>query len=364
MLFEIEKNSFFDGLSKTVPITERRSPQPILTHLLIDAAGDQLVMVATDLEVGIRLSYECRVEEPGTLTLPGKKLFEIVRELESGPITVQTVESERVKITSGESAFHLVGTDSSEYPAWSSLDEVKTGPVPADKFLTMIEKTLFASSNDESRFNLNGVLFESVDDVTRLVATDGHRLAMIEDTAGFSFESKVLVPKKGLFELRRILEGLSEEIQVGFEEKNLVIKADRSSMAIRLIDGDYPDYRKVIPEAGDFHVTVNRLHLMQALKRVAVLTSDRNRGVTMEIGAKGLDVSVVHPDLGTARDTVDLEFEGTELKIIVNAAYMIEALGVVAGDRVRLEFIEKGGPIFVRPEPPQNYFNLVMPMRK
>ncbi len=364
MLFQIERDSLLDGLSKTVPIAEKRSPLPILSHVLISAEADKLVLTATDLEVGLQVSYDCEVQDPGLVTVPSKMVYEIVREMSPGIMRVEPVDAHRIKIVSGESVFEVAGMDPSDYPAWSSLEEVQTTEVEAEKLLHMVDKTMFASSSDESRFNLNGVLFEQNEDKIRMVATDGHRLAMIEEPLGISLESKMLVPKKGLLEMRRVLEGLQGEIGMGFEKKNMVLRTDRFSMTIRLIEGDYPDYGNVIPRSSDVIAKTDRIGLIQILRRVAVLTSDRNKGVTMKVGSGKMELTAVHPDLGTARDAVDLDFEGKEFTVIVNVAYLIEALGVMDTDQVLFEFHDQEEPIIVRPDQTQGYFSLVMPMRK
>jgi len=364
MLFQIDRDSFLDGLTKTVPITEKRTPLPILSHVLINAAESRLVLTATDLEVGLKINCESTVLEPGMFAVPSKKTYEIVRELESGQITVQSTENQRIQIESGKSVFQLAGMDASDYPAWTSSGEVETAQVQASRLLYMIEKTMFASSNDDSRFNLNGILFEQDGDNTKLVATDGHRLALINGELGIRLESNLIVPRKGLVELKRLLEGLKEEISVGFEEKNLLVSTDRVMMTVRLIDGDFPDYRKVIPEPGDTVVQVPHSQLMHTLRRVAILTSDRNKGVNLKMSPGKMELTATHPDLGTARDVIDVEYTGDEFIVIVNAAYLIEAIGAIDTETVGIEFHEEGAPVILRPIPSKDYFNLVMPMRK
>lgn len=228
----------------------------------------------------------------------------------------------------------------------------------------MVDKTMFASSSDDSRFNLNGVLFEQSEQTIRLVATDGHRLALIDESLGISLESRVLVPRKGLQELRRILENVKGEISLGFDQKNLFIFGDRFTMTVRLIEGDYPEYRKVIPEASDSISKASRTGLLQLLKRVAVLTSDRNKGITVRLVPGTLEMTAVHPDLGTAHDEIDVEYDGEERVVIINAAYLMEALAAIDSDEVLFEFSKEKSPIIIRPDPPKNYFNLVMPMRR
>lgn len=364
MLFEIERDAFIEGLSKTVPITEKRSPLPILSHILMEARAPELVLTATDLEVGLQMRYSSNVKETGSITVPAKKIYEIIRELPSGLVSVQITEGSRVKIVSGQSEFHLAGMDASDYPAWPAFDDVKTAPIQADILLYMIDKTIFASSNDDSRFNLNGVLFEQAEDTTRLVATDGHRLATMDQKIGVPFTSKVLVPKKGLQELRRLLENLKGEILVGFEEKNLLVKTDQFTMTVRLIDGDYPDYRKVIPGPSDRIVKANRANFAQSLRKVAVLTSERNRGINIQVNPGRMEVTASHPDLGTARDVIEVEYQGEEFLVIVNVAYLMESLAVIDTEAVSIEYHKDGAPIVIHPDPAKDYFNLVMPMRK
>jgi DNA polymerase-3 subunit beta len=365
MFFEIERDSFVEGLSKAVPITEKRSTLPILSHLLITATDPENVTItATDLEVGLQMSYNCVLKEPGSLTIPARKIYEIVRELAPGQVSVQSTESKRIKIVSGKSEFELAGMDASDYPAWISFDEIETFSMPAEKLLYMIDKTLFASSSDDSRFNLNGVLFEQEAENTRLVATDGHRLALITEDVKISLKTSVLVPKKGLLELRRLLENLKGDVSVGFEEKNMFVKTDRFMMTVRLIEGDYPDYGKVIPERGDKVIKAHRQNVLQALRRVAILTSDRNKGVNVEVSPGKMEFTATHPDLGTARDVVEVDYQGEEFALIINVGYLIESLNVVDTDTVSFEFHREGAPLVIRPEPVKGYFNLVMPMRK
>lgn len=365
MRFRIEKESLLDGLAKTAPITERKSNLPILSHVLMEAGPANLVLTATDLSVGLRISCMYESAEEGAMAVPGKKLLEIVRELAPGMVEVGLNPNGRIGIASDKSSFELAGMDPADYPAWASFEEVESARIPAERLLDMIDKTVFASSNDEARFNLNGVLFEQDDDNIKLVATDGHRLALIKEPVTMTIPSKkVVVAKKSLQELKRMLEGLKEEISLGFEPKNMFVKSDRFMMTVRLTEGDYPDYRKVIPEPGDKLLRADRAKLLQTLKRVGILTSDRNRGVNVEVKTGEMEIMAVHPDLGTARDVVEVDYEGDSFSMIVNVAYLMDSLTAVDGDTVRFEFHNEGEPIIVTPEPKSAYFNLVMPMRK
>ncbi len=364
MFIEIERDVLHDGLSKSVPITEKKSTLPILSHVLFSAEDPTLQLTATDLSVGLRLIHACTVKEGGMLAIPGKKVSEIVRELPSGPVSMESSATGRIKIVAGKSEFELAGMDASDYPAFSGAEGVETAGIQAEKLLYMIDKTLFASSNDESRFNLNGVLFEQHQQVIRLVATDGHRLALIDEDLGISVPSKVLVPKRGLLELKRMLENVNGNVELGFEQKNMCVKSEHFIMTLRLIDGDYPDYRKVIPESGDRVLKSDRSRLLYALRRVATLTSDRNKGVDVIINSGKIEITAVHPDLGTAKDELDVEYEGEPFSLLINVGYFIDSLNAVDTEQIRLEFHKEGSPMVIRPEPNKDYFNLVMPMRR
>jgi len=364
MLIEIQRDSLFEGLSRSVLVTEKRTPLPILSHALLTADLNNLVITATDLEVGLKMNLDCEVKEPGSVAIPARKTFEIVRELASVPVTIQSLENFRIKIQAADSDFELPGMEPSDYPAWPLLEDVNSAVVQAEKLLFAIEKTLFAASVDDSRFNLNGVLFESCEDKARLVATDGHRLALIDQDLGISNFTRIIGPKKGLIELKRVLEGIKGEIRLGFEKKNLFVETDKLMITVRLIDGDYPDYKRVIPQTGYNLVRANRSTMLQTLRRVGVLTSERNRGVEIGVKSGKMEISATHPDLGSARDIFDIDYDGNPFSIIMNVSYITEGLGVIDSDFVIIEFYGEGSPVILRPEPAQDYFNLVMPMRR
>lgn len=364
MFFEIERDIFWEGLSKTVPIAEKRSPLPILSHILMETTESGLTVMATDLEVGLKINLSCAVKTSGLIALPARKIFEIVRELPCGMIILESKEGQRIRILCGESSFELAGMDAADYPAWSSLGEIPNFSVQAVKLLTMIDRTIFAASTDDSRFNLNGVLFEQDGTRIRMVSTDGHRLALSEDEMSISLDGKVIVPKKGLIEMKRVLESIKDDVSVGFDSKNVWLSTDKLVMSARLADGDYPEYDKVIPVGSNKMVKLNRLRFLQSLRRAAVLTSDRNKGVDIEIGDGEMVIRVNHPDLGSARDVMNVEYAGEKFLCIINVFYLIEGLGVLDSENIVFEFDEEGSPIIMRPDPPGNYFNLVMPMRK
>ncbi len=364
MFISINRDDFLDGLAKVVPIAEKRSTLPILSHVLMEAKAGELFMTATDLEVGLKTRNQCTVNSEGSITVPSRKILEIVRELPSGQVDVQLTETGRIKVVSGLGVFELAGLDPFDYPAWSSFEDVEKTPVNADQLTDMIEKTIFASSVDDSRYNLNGILFEQAEEKISMVATDGHRFAMITRDIGFRLPEKALAPRKGLHEIKRILENVEGDVLLGFEPKNMIVGTDRFTMTVRLIDGDFPNYKEVVPESQEKVFRMDRMALLHGLKRVGVLTSDRNKGIEIIVKPGSLEMTCTHPDLGTGRDVVETQFDGEQFDFSVNVAYFIEALSVLDTERVCLEYEAEESPLIVRPDPPKDYFNLVMPMRK
>ncbi|MEW6348382.1 MAG: DNA polymerase III subunit beta [Thermodesulfobacteriota bacterium] len=363
MLLEISREHLMDSLSKTVPLTERKSPLPILSHVLVETTGSLVSVTGTDLQVGLKITHECEVRSPGRLAVPGRKFFEICRELQSPSVSIELEESGRLKIEAGESKFKLSVMDGSDYPLWPSFEGVEMASMPAASLLLLIEKTVFASSTDESRISINSVLFENAGEKTRLVAADGHRLAMITEEVGLALETRKLIPRRNLTDLRRILEGIKGEISVGFDEKNLVMTAESLCMTARLVDADYPNYSAKLPKQIDKVIKANRLNLIQTVRRAATLTSERNKGVTLDFSPGRLEVVASHPDLGTARDVASVEYEGEGFSTIANAAYLLEALNVTDTEYVRLEFSPANTPIMIHPDGGKEYFSLVMPMK-
>lgn len=364
MQFEMDKDTLVEGLSKLVPITEKKSPLPILSHVLMELDGSNITLTATDLEVGLKTSLDCNVVEPGKITVPARKFFEIVKELRSGPIVVTSNERYRLNIVSGPSSFDLAGMDSADFPVWSDHSSIETSETNTETLIRMMDKTLFAASNDESRFNLNGVLFERENNKTKLVSTDGHRLAVIETDLLLPDETRFIAPKKGLVELKRFLENMKQKVSFGFEKKNLIVKTERAMMTVRLIDGDYPDYNKVIPQTEGHKAFIDRNSFIQSLKRVGILTYDRSRGININLSEDELKLSVSNPDLGSAEDSITIDYKGDEVKIIINVLYLIDALNVISSEKVSVEYHKEGAPIIIKPCPEQDYFNIVMPMRK
>jgi len=364
MLLEIERDILLEALGRVVPIADKRTTLPILSHILMEVETERLVLMATDLEIGLKMFLPFSSEEKGKIALPSRKLYEIVKELPSGTIEVEYSDAYRITIKAGTSIFQLSGMDPVDYPALGDNKNIEFTNIDSASFNWMIEKTLFAASIDDVRFNLNGIFFEQEAQVMRLVATDGHRLAYAEKELGVVIKRSLVVPKKGLNELKRILESTKGDIQLGFDEKNMYIKTDNFSMTIRLIDGEYPDYRRVIPSNPRGKLSITLKNLLQGLRRASIFTTDRSKGITVIVSEEGTVLKAEHPEFGRFEEEIESVYEGDPFDVIINAYYLMEALNAIETQEVTIEYYREAGPIVLRAQPDANYFNLVMPMKR
>ncbi|MGH0029161.1 MAG: DNA polymerase III subunit beta [Myxococcota bacterium] len=373
MKFSISKSEFQRGLARIQSIVEKRNTMPILANVLIEASGSgeegRLELAATDLEVGIRGVHTCQVDQAGGVTASAKKLFEIVRELPDEPVHVEVSGNAYLSIRCARAEFSLAGTTADEYPTLPAFAPERTVKVQAPVVGEMIERTMYAASSDETRYNLNGVYLEKLEEVGRLrmVATDGHRLAYVDRSFGDDLEgldSGVIIPRKGLSELKRLVdEDDADEVELGFEGNNGLVRKGDVTLVMRLIEGEFPNYRQVVPSETRVHLTLPTEMLMHALRRVALLSAERSRAVKLELTSGQLCLSSTNPDLGDAREDLDVDFDDEPLSIAFNARYLTDALGVVGSKEVQLVFKDPLSPAILKPTDDADSLAVVMPMR-
>lgn len=367
MELKAKREDFLATLYWTQGIVERRNTMPILANVLIESQKGGIRVTATDLEVGVRGKVEGDVSQEGMVTVNAKKLYEIVREAPEEILQVKRLENEWVEIKSGKSVFKIVGMDAREFPEFPKFEGEKLFAMPAKAIREMIEKTLFSVSVDETRHSLNGVFIEeSGGGKVRMVATDGHRLAAIERGIGsVGLEKGVILPRKGLMELRRLLEeGEEGVVSIGFKENMGLVVKDNVELFMRLIDGDFPDYSKVIPKDNPYVVKIEQEGLLRSLRRVSILSSERYKGIKLEVKEGGLSISTSNPDLGEAAEEIDIDYQGKALTVGFNARYLMDVLGVLgAGGDVDIELKDELSPSVVRKPGDDGYLYVVMPMR-
>lgn len=369
MKLTITKAELHRGLARIQSIVEKRNSMPILANALLQAENERLEIAATDLEVGIRGSHEAKVTQPGGLTVSAKKFFEIVRELPDEPVGLESTANSYLEIQCARARFTLAGTSSEEYPTLPVFSPEKTVPVQAAVLSSMIERTMYAASVDETRYNLNGVYLEVLEDSgkIRMAATDGHRLALVDrnlttDAGGLS--SGVIIPRKGLAELKRLVdEETADEIELAFEGNNGLARKGDVTLVMRLIEGEFPNYRQVIPADQRTTLTLPVEELARAVRRVALLSSERSRAVKLELADNQLVISSSNPDLGDAREELDVEYGGEALSIGFNAKYLQDALAATHSKEVNLSFQDDLSPARVTPTDDPDTLAVVMPMR-
>ena len=372
MKLSIPKNELQRGLGRIQSIVEKRNTMPILANVLIDAkegdGGGSLELAATDLEVGIRSEQPASVSTPGSVTASAKKLYEIVRELPEEPVSIEARDDAYLTIQCARAKFTLAGNAAGEYPTLPSAAPGSMATVQAVVLSQMIERTMYAASSDETRYNLNGVFVEQLPDgKLRMVATDGHRLGYVDRELGNGLgglDRGVIIPRKGLSELKKLVdEEDADEIEIGFEGNNGLVKKSGVTLVIRLIEGEFPNYRQVIPKEAQHSLVLPTEVLGHALRRVALLSSERSRAVKLELESGLLRLSSNNPDLGEATEELDVDYAGEELAIAFNARYLMDCLAAMDTKEIRLSFHDQLSPAQVVPTDDDDTLSVVMPMR-
>jgi len=372
----VERQSLMSGLSLVQGIVERRNTVPILGHVLIEPEPQSLRLSATDLEVGISTQVPCKSGKEKSLTLNARKLFEIVRETEGEEFSINSLDNDWVELKCGRSRFKMMGLDPRSFPAMPSQSTKTDGPrkslkaaltISATVLATMIDKTIFSVSPDEARYNLSGVYLEAHDaGKARMVATDGHRLSMIDRVVpGFAMEGGTIIPRKGLTELRKLLDqGGDAEVKLLLDGQLASLKRGPTEVSMRLVEGEFPDYRGVVPKQTKHRIKVGRDALLASIKRAAIFSNERYHGVKLALASGSLTVSSTSPEMGEASETIDVDYSGEEFAVGFNALYLLQALAVIpAESEIELGLSDEASPGLLRTPSDSEFSYVVMPMR-
>lgn len=364
------------ALSAAQGAVQRKNTMPILSHVLLTASSGndgqgKLTLVATDLDIGVRSEHPCEVVAPGSLTIPARALADMVRELPGPDVTLKRLPNQHVEVKSGRTRARLLALSADEFPPLPAYQDAPFISLDIALLVDMVDKTLYACSQDETRYNLNGVLFEPPQQAggpLTMVATDGHRLVRIERTVdgveAFGLKSSVILPRKGLAELRRILgNDLDGKLELGFKDNHAVIRRGSTLLGMRLVDGQFPDYKQVIPKLADKIVRIARQDLSATLKRVTVLAQDRMQPVKLALSKDQLVVTCTNPDAGEISDDVPVEYAGQSIEVAFNGRYLLEALTSLDDKNVLLKLIDNLSPGVVVGVDEPRHLCVVMPMR-
>ena len=363
---KVSRDALKKGLYWTQNVVERKTTKPILSNALFDCSSDSLKISATDLEVGVCVEVPAKVNNPGKIAVPAKSLYEITKEIAADEITFRHRDEQWVEISAGSSKFKMVGLSPQEFPSMPDLPKSSPVELGASLLKSMIQKTIFAVSTDETKYNLSGIFFESAGEKKmRMVATDGHRLSLTEcDLAQpLKLAKGVLLPRKGIQELQKLLQEEDESIPFYFEGRNVIVKKGEVTLFIRLIEGEFPDYRQAIPKKNDKNIHLSREQLVRALRRVSLLSQDHNRGVKMTFSSGHVDLLCSNPDLGEAREELECDYKGEHLEVGFNYRYFLDVLAVLGDETLRLELKDQVSPCIIKSESDPNFLSLIMPMR-
>jgi DNA polymerase-3 subunit beta len=366
MKFTITRERLQEGLVAVAASVPTKTTLPVLSNILMEATGDGVRLSGTDLDIAVSTVVPAEVDAEGAVTVPAKKLVEIVRELPSAAIRITAAGEQRVNLECGRSRFKLLGIPREEFPNFPPVSFDESWTVTSNDLQKLINHVSFAASTEESRPILNGVLWQLQSDVMRMVATNGHRLSKMEvPAAGGSATAELIVPPKALEQVRRLF-GPSEELEIAKSDNHLGFRSGTTLVFTRLIEGPYPNYDQVIPRENDRACTVEKDGLSSALRRVGVVASDQTHRVRLQFGSGALKLSVSTPDLGEAQDEIAVTYDGDPLEIGFNANYLLEILKYMPTDEVRLTFKAPERAATVEPvgwDDPAQYMCLVMPLR-
>ena len=362
MELQINPEAFLRALQMVQSIVEPRQTLPILANVLLETEGESLRLAATDLQVAARVSVPAKITAKGTITLSARKLVEIVKELPSDDLALKLQENAWVSLRCGGVGYRLVGLAGDDFPQVEPAAQLRWIVLDGQLLREMLEQTSFAVSHDEGRYALNGVLFSVLDGELRLVATDGHRLALASrPLSGLSAGGTGIVPRKAVHEIMRVLSG--GEIQVALGENQFVLRMSNFLLTARLIEGQFPHYEQVVPKGHPCRVVLSRLALAAALRRVSVLSEERTKPVKFLLATGSLKLSAYSPELGEAEETLAVEYAGEEITIGFNSRYLLDALGPVAADQVVLELKDGTSPGVLKSIEDEGYLCVIMPMR-
>jgi DNA polymerase-3 subunit beta len=364
----VRKNDLLRELQLFQGIVERKNTIPILANVLMEAKGEEVRFLATDLEVGLRSACKASVAKGGALTIPAKKFYEIVKSLPETDIRIAD-DKGGVKISAERFDSRMQTLPREDFPTLPESSAAAGATLPRSAVREMVAKTQFAITGEDTRYFLNGALFVLRPDEMNLVATDGHRLALVtvaRDAQGKNGdEIRAILPKKTLGELGRLVMESDADIAYERGENHLFFKAGDRLLISRMIDGQFPAYERVIPKGNDKHIEFERDRLTNAVKRVALLSNERSRAVKFQIDKGKVDVTSSSPDLGEAKETLPVEYTGSSLQICFNAQYVLDFLSAVATDVVSLDLKDEVSQAVMKPVGAEgyDYTYVIMPMR-
>src|SRR6267143_6877849 len=362
MKFSVSKDKLLEGLSTVQNVVSTRTTLPILSNVLLQASDGEIRLTTTNLDVGVRGSVEAQVERTGATTLPARRLLSIVRELPSSEIYFDVDTKNVASIRSGSSYFKILGLPEEEFPSLARFEEAKIFTIAQKDLKDGLKKTSYAISVDETRYVLNGILFSFKDNKLTLVATDGRRLALVDLELEFprSHEADIIVPTKAVTELQRLLTD-DGEVKVSVGTGQIAFDLNNTLLVSKLIEGNYPNYRQVIPSETKERVTLERETFLNSLRRVSLLASDKSNSIKLSFGKNNIDITANTPEVGEAKESLPVQYKGRDFSMAFNPEFLMAPLRNLTEDEVFLDLIDEMSPGVLKIQTPFLY--VLMPMR-
>ena len=362
MKFRIARDAFLDSLQQVQHVVSTRTTLPILSNVLIEASGGTLRLTTTDLDVGVSGTVEAEISKEGSTTMPVKRLVSIIRELPNAEVEVAVDAKNVASNTCGPSFFKIIGLEHGEFPPLPDLKEAKEYKIPRSLLRESLKKTSYAISNDETRYVLNGIFTAFKEGKLTLVATDGRRLAMVENDLEFpaSHETDFIIPTKAVQELQRLLGGEGDAI-ARLGDNQIVFEVGSSVIVSKLIEGNYPNYRQVIPGEAKETLNLGREALLETARRVSLLSSEKSNSVKLVVSEGSVDLTANSPDIGEAKESMPVSYDGKEIAIAFNPEFLMAPLRNLEDDEVQLDLIDEMSPGVLRGS--GSFLYVLMPMR-
>ncbi len=366
MKFSVTKESLLEGLSRTQNVVSTRTTLPVLSNVLLETTETGIRLSTTDMEVALRCEIDATVEKQGATTLPARRLLTIIRELPADDIQIETDSKNISSIRSGQSFFKIYGLARDEFPAFPESKQAKSVTIKQSVLKDGLRKTSYAISMDETRYVLNGILFSFKESMLKLVATDGRRLAMFEEAIDAeidgTLEADFIVPTKAINELQRLLGG-DGDVTLSVGDSLVSFELNGSLLVSKLVDGNYPNYKQVIPNTEDVKeiITLEREPFATCVKRVSLLSSDKTSSIRLNFTKNNIEVTSNTPEVGEARESIAVAYKGRDLSIAFNPEYLMDPLKALPNDEIKLRLIDEMSPGVI--ELNGGFLYVIMPMR-
>ena len=372
MKFKINQDHFSNGLQQVLNVVATRSTMPILSNVLIEAEEEYISLTTTNLDLGIRCRIKADVETPGGITLPVRKLATIVRELPQNDVFVDAGHNNQAKITSGGSLFKIMGINTEEFPPLPSFENRHVFELSQSEIVSMLKSVSYGQSTDENRYILNGVYFNFADEKLTLVATDGRRLALtaLETEISEDNTGSLILPAKTVVELERLL-GKGEKVKIAFNDRQVAFEISIDEEAIGLVDqlylvskiveGNYPNYRQVIPKETEHRVKIERELMLECVNRAALVTSEKSHSVKLKVSKNLLEILGSSSEYGESHESMAIAYDGPEVQVAFNPQFLMEPLKALNKDEVYFEFKDELSPGLFKTL--DNFICVIMPLR-